>query len=215
MSWVIEVLDIDNQVVRRIWINNHYNASINDNNTIVIGRDSTNDISFSDKSVSRRHAQIEIRNNTLYLKDLNSKFKTCLKRHEINEVNIIPYEEHQIFTNDIIRFGATPGYPSRIRCIKYNWLFCVSSRLVKESKLNVNQCMTLLKARSTNNAANCHYIVTEQYSATLKNIIGIAMRKPFVTSSWLDFARSTAKIVDIPDPTLYVVFNIATYFIFD
>ncbi len=67
---------------------------------IFIGRLVTNDIQFSNRSVSRRHCLIETIDKYTYIVDLDSKFGTYL-----NNIKLIPRERVLLSDNDEISIG--------------------------------------------------------------------------------------------------------------
>lgn len=66
----------------------------------VIGRDENCDICVLDPLISRRHCQIEWKNNSFYLKDLNSTNKTLLNKKPVEELE-------KLEPGDTIKVGDT------------------------------------------------------------------------------------------------------------
>lgn len=67
----------------------------------IIGRDPSVDIVLQGGHISRRHAELSIRDNQLWLKDLNSANGTFVNDHRIAEQQLQQHDELQI---DVVRF---------------------------------------------------------------------------------------------------------------
>lgn len=67
----------------------------------IIGRDQSVDIVLQGGHVSRRHAQLSVRDNNLWLKDLNSSNGTFVNGARIDEQQLQDNDEFQI---DVVRF---------------------------------------------------------------------------------------------------------------
>jgi len=74
--------------------------ALNKTDITVIGRGEECDIRVLDLLVSRRHCQIEWKNNSFYVKDLNSKNKTLLNKKIIEK-------DEKLEPGDIIQVGNT------------------------------------------------------------------------------------------------------------
>ncbi|MDR9779017.1 FHA domain-containing protein, partial [Rhizobium hidalgonense] len=66
----------------------------------IIGRDPSVDIVLQGGHISRRHAELSIRDNQLWLKDLNSANGTFVNDHRIAEQQLQQHDELQI---DVVR----------------------------------------------------------------------------------------------------------------
>lgn len=69
--------------------------------TKIIGRDPSVDIVLQGGHISRRHAELSIRDNQLWLKDLNSSNGTLVNDARITEQQLHQHDEIQI---DVVRF---------------------------------------------------------------------------------------------------------------
>ena len=67
----------------------------------IIGRDPSVDIVLQGGHISRRHAELSIRDNQLWLKDLKSANGTFVNDHRIAEQQLQQHDELQI---DVVRF---------------------------------------------------------------------------------------------------------------
>lgn len=68
--------------------------------SMIVGRSPESDLIVPHPSISRKHCQVEVIENTLFIKDLNSSNGTF-----INGVRLIPEEKHVIKAGDKLMIG--------------------------------------------------------------------------------------------------------------
>jgi len=175
-----------------------------------LGRNADCDIVLdNDKSISRKHAQLIVNaeNKTLSLVDFGSKFGTTLVKRRSSTFNlphkIEPNKPFELQINDTIQFGSFNS------CIQFNnetFKFCIT-RLDKTSKEFVHAKVASLNATLVSSVPECTHLISNQFSATLKMITALVLRKSIVTSKWFDFLNSNKSAFLIPDANQYSPFD--------
>jgi pSer/pThr/pTyr-binding forkhead associated (FHA) protein len=178
--------------------NSQYILRCDSNFELTIGRTIENTISFpDDKSISRSHAILKHDRSadgvsSFYIIDLRSKYGTVMNKEKLTaEANIRIPE-----SGATIKVGASTA---RIVITQKTWRFC-TSRLEKESKEVLNRRLTILGATTVNAVEDAHYLVMNEYTATLKSLTAIAMKIPMIKVSWLDFVELNSHFMsEIPE----------------
>lgn len=193
--WILEILnENDNLNITKSQI-------LNNNINIIIGRSLESDIIFpSDRSISRKHAEISFNSTTtstyIYIKDLKSTIGTFINGDKINS-----NENISLKSGDLIKFG---NEHTIVRIIQFKFKFC-PTRLEKNEKEKLKLITNNIDGEIVKNVENSTHILCNRFSATVKTLTAIVLQKPIVSLHWVEsFASSTlspssSPVIDIPD----------------
>lgn len=192
-----------------MWILEHLHFETNDVTSTVllsgpnisVGRKSECDIPFvDDKSVSRKHCDISIRNGKLFCID-TSTFGV-----HVNNQQLMKNVETEIKSGSLMKFG-NENSSARISNVTYS--FC-PTRLSKSEKDNLKSFTKSIGATIAKDVDQCTHVICDKFSATMKTIAAIAMQKPIVLFDWIkSFADKKSPTCIIPPPNRYRHCNIS------
>jgi pSer/pThr/pTyr-binding forkhead associated (FHA) protein len=183
--WILELLDEKNNLTI---LRSHTLAG----QTITIGRSVDGDIVFpSDRSISRKHAELRLESNSVFVLDLKSTLGTF-----VNGNRIRPSEKVQISSGTIIKFG---NEHTTVRILEIQFKFC-PTRLEKPEKEKLKTIVGLIGAEIVKQVETCSHVLCNRFSATVKTLTAIVLQKPIVSLHWVEaFANCTSNSVIIPD----------------
>lgn len=177
------------------------------NAVYIVGRKDCEILLPSDQAVSRKHAQIKVshlennitkpdRTPVAVLTDL-SKFGTWL-----NNVKLNNGEEKLLSDGDQIMFGS----PKSSFMVVYEPLIISTSCLDNPSKKLVRTLVTSLGGHMVNEwRSDCHLLVMNSLSVTIKVISALVSQKHIVTPAYLEnVVKKLKEGVAIPDPDLFL-----------
>lgn len=187
--WILEILNEKEnlQVVRSFKLHNE---------CVSIGRSVDGDIVLpSDRSISRKHAEIQITSNGLFLVDLKSTLGTFL-----NGIRIKSNEPTPLISGNLIKFG---NEHTTARIVNVCYKFC-PTRLEKPEKEKLKQVIGNIDAEIVKQVETCTHVLCNRFSATVKTLTAIVLQKPIVSFHWIEsFANSSSNSVLIPDVKEY------------
>ena len=99
-----------------------------------------------------------------------------------------------LFIGDYIKFGAID---SHIRVRKMTYAFC-TTRLDKQSKEHLKECVKLTGSRMVNNIADATHLITNQVAATTKLLESIVEQKSIIRFEWLNSFAGKGNIHPAP-----------------
>lgn len=157
--WLIK--NVKNEIYVRL------SKNINDYS---VGRVDCNILIGDDKAVSRNHAKLSLKGNSLYIKDLGSTYGTF-----INDIQIIPNIPKELNSGDKILFGNSSFIVEfKIICV------CVLGRK------NVEECQDIEISSSWKNSCS-HLVIDSLNEENLQFIISCLVNgKRIVNNNWLD-----------------------------
>ena len=159
---------------------------------IIVGRNA--DIPFTEKSISRQHAEVKILpDGSLVLTDLGSKFGTFIIGDE--EVSkLTPSEEYPVSSGEKIKFGIKDS----IVIFKKEILSFCQTRISKAEKIQLREQVKIIGGCFVEHAEDATHIVSSRIAATMKMLTAIAVNKCIVTPAWLNFCATDNVIEMIP-----------------
>lgn len=158
-----------------------------------VGRSPDNCIELKDdKSVSRNHAKLIIENGILSVMDLGSTFGTFLFNEIGEKRKLQPNELYIISNSQTILFGNSQ---SKISFLNTRLIFCVT-RIEKIDKDRLKKNVKSIGATIVNKAEDATHIVSNKFSATVKMLTALVLKKEIITGDWLIFSE-TIKTVEI------------------
>jgi hypothetical protein len=189
--WILESLDEKNNltVLQSYYLRNEC--------SITIGRSLEGDIIFpSDRSISRKHAQIKIEPNGIFLIDLKSTLGTFLNGNRIPPQEKIPLARNG--SGNLIKLG---NEHTTIRIIEVSFKFC-PTRLEKLEKEKLKSIVKFIGGDIVKQVETCSHVLCNRFSATVKTLTAIVLQKPIVSLRWVEsFAnpQSNSNSILIPD----------------
>lgn len=177
-----------------------------------VGRVGTHFVLKGDTSISRQHAEITVKVDGVFIKDLGSKFgsyvgeKAITSSQNNSQVDRLKKnEETQIKTNDKVRFGLLS---SLFKLEEHKLVICTSS-LPTIDLNSVKSTLEKIGAQSAQlvnswNSKITHLIVREG-KLTIKVANALAKNVPLVTVTFLeDFLKCLESRQNLPDSKNYV-----------
>ena len=183
--------------------------------SVTIGRKAECNISFpNDKSVSRNHAEILIKENRVYVSDFGSKFCSFIisgitKVQVAASVDLTNKLWVEVKHNDIVQIGATV---SRLRFRVVNVELC-PTKLEKAEKEELKRLSNSLSGfKVVNNLTPLNnkpdnvdiYVVASKFVATVKILESIVYQYPIVTIRFVRelislLSLGASPLVDLPN----------------
>lgn len=170
---------------------------------VIIGRSIDNQVcQFAipdDPSISRKHASLAVKNDTVILQDLGSRYGTFINDAvEKIEANV----DIQLKENDIIKFGK----------INSVW---------KVNNVNLNTCTSTLKGENLQKLKvtlsklgvvlkndwddSCNYLTMPVITLTIKVVLALVQGSHIVTTDfWTNLLKSITNFSALPDPHNFI-----------
>lgn len=147
----------------------------------VISRSNGDLIILDDKSISRSHANLELKNERLFLIDLNSKYGTYLNNGIETKTRIKPNVQIELKCGDNIKFG-------QLSC---DWIVDEFKVNTLASQLKIDQRTNLIKTLDqiggkliTDFKDDCTHLTMDNIAVTIKVLQALIMGIPIVTSKY-------------------------------
>ncbi|CAB3224132.1 unnamed protein product [Arctia plantaginis] len=170
---------------------------------VIIGRSIDNQVCHfaipDDPSISRKHASLSVRNNTVILQDLGSRYGTFVNDSvDKAEVNVAI----QLKEKDIIKFGKMN---SVWKVNNLNLNTCTSTlkgENLQKLKLTLSKLGVLLKNEWDD---SCYYLTMPVITLTIKVVLALVQGSHIVTTDfWENLLESVNKFSAIPDPQKFI-----------
>jgi hypothetical protein len=188
--WILESLDEKNNlaVLQSYCLRNDC--------SITIGRSLDGDIVFpTDRSISRKHAQIKLQSNGVFLIDLKSTLGTFLNGNRVPPQEMISLSSR----GNLIKLG---NEHTTIRISEVSYKFC-PTRLEKLEKDKLKSIVKFIGGEIVKQVETCSHVLCNRFSATVKTLTAIVLQKPIISLHWVEsFANpttSTSNAILIPD----------------
>jgi nibrin len=183
--WILELLDEKNNLAT-------LRSQTLSGQSLTIGRSVDGDVIFpSDRSISRKHAELRLGVDGLFIRDLKSTLGTFINGNRIPPNEMVP-----ITSGNILKFG---NEHTTVRILKFRFKFC-PTRLEKPEKEKLKSIVGLIDAEIVKHVETCSHVLCNRFSATVKTLTAIVLQKPIVSLHWVEsFANSTSNSVIIPD----------------
>lgn len=132
--------------------------------SIYIGRSSACDLKMTDASISRNHALMQLKNNKIYIRDMNSRFGTFAEfRH--NNILFLPNKTFCIIIKQcLFEFTLKRTFTSIMKCTKSKYFLWNDYNSYINDSINYPMCNNNNKNNNGNNKKESFQINTKRSS---------------------------------------------------
>lgn len=172
---------------------------------VTVGRKNDCDVSLpTDKSISRKHAEIRISAKGVKIVDLGSTFGTTVDNDMIPANVCVDLRD-----GSVIKFGNESTF---VKLRNFHLRFC-ATRLEKSDKDRVKIMSRTLGAEIVKSVEESSHVLCSRFSATVKTLTAIVMNKPIITVEWVEhISNPSSKSVDFLSTAEYVLILVTIFY---